>query len=124
MYVHCSIRHDVIAYLKYYIMVNITFICTGKQKNHVTCFLRHLLYCSDLEVNPQVYLYVFIYIYIHMCIYTYICVCVCIYIYIYIYIYIHIYIYGEREGEKEKGEEGTNSGNTLLSCILKIFSNI
>ena len=30
----------------------------------------------------------------------------------------------ERGGEKEKGEEGTNSGNTLLSCILKIFSNI
>ena len=53
-------------------------------------------------------------------------VCIYIYIYTYIYVYIHtyVYIYGEREGEKEKGEEGTNSGNTLLSCILKIFSNI
>ena len=30
--------------------VNVNFICTGKtKKNHMTCFLQYLLYCSGLE---------------------------------------------------------------------------
>ena len=70
-----------------------------------------LLQWSGSE-SPGIPVCIYIYIYIHMCIYTY------------IYIYIYIYMEREREGEKEKGDEGTNSGNTLLSCILKIFSNI